>query len=146
MVNLGVGENGLHPRLVATSEPVLAAVLDIEGFAGPACGQSTVRVAPGGRVLPCTHWPESALTIEDVDTRGETIVETAEFVAARRPPAACVPAEAAARDAALAGALDAPDPYCPFTRGERMRIDCEATAARDLQKLGRACPTVVSAC
>ena len=42
-------------RLVATSEPVLAAVLGIDGFTGPACGHSTVRVAPDGRVLPCTY-------------------------------------------------------------------------------------------
>ena len=36
-------------RLVATTEPVLAGVLGLEGFAGPACGRSTVRVAPDGR-------------------------------------------------------------------------------------------------
>jgi MoaA/NifB/PqqE/SkfB family radical SAM enzyme len=36
-------------RLVATTEPVLAAVLGLEEFAGPACGRTTVRVAPDGR-------------------------------------------------------------------------------------------------
>jgi radical SAM protein with 4Fe4S-binding SPASM domain len=135
-------------RLVATSEPVLAAVLEIEDFGGPACGRSTVRVAPDGRVLPCTYWPESALTIDDLEARGEAIVETAEFAAARRPPAACegCPCRGGcAGRRALAGALDAPDPYCPFSRGERMRIDWEAAGARDLPKLSSACTTVVSA-
>src|SRR6266849_1628893 len=46
-------------RLIATTEPVLAGVLRLEGFVGPACGRSTVRVAPDGRVLPCTYWPQS---------------------------------------------------------------------------------------
>ena len=61
-------------RLVATSEPVLAAALEIDGFAGPACGRSTVRVAPDGRVLPCTYWPDSALTIDELEAHGEAIV------------------------------------------------------------------------
>lgn len=98
--------------------------LETEGFAAPTCGQSTVRVAPDGRVLPCTYWPESALIIDDVEARGAAIVEAAEF----------------ARD------LDAPDLYCPFTRGGRMPSDWEATPARDLPNLDSACTTVVSAC
>src|SRR5262245_41601982 len=72
-------------RLVATTEPVLAAVLGLGDFAGPGCGRSTVRVAPDGRVLPCTYWPGSRLTIADLERDGGEIVEAAEFVAARRP-------------------------------------------------------------
>ena len=136
-------------RLVATSEPVLAAVLGIDGFTGPACGHSTVRVAPDGRVLPCTYWPESTLTIDDLETRGETIVESAEFAAARRIPAGCHGCPClggCAGRRALAGALDEPDPYCPFARRDRVTIDWEAAGAADFPKLGSACTTVVSAC
>ena len=136
-------------RLVATSEPVLAAVLGIEGFAGPACGRATVRVAPDGRVLPCTYWPESTLTIDDLERRGESIVETSEFTAARRQPAACAGCPClggCAGRRALAGALDASDPYCPFARNDRIRIDWEAVSAADVPKLASACTTVVSAC
>jgi radical SAM protein with 4Fe4S-binding SPASM domain len=136
-------------RLVATSEPVLAAVLGIEGFAGPACGHATVRVAPDGHALPCTYWPDSALTIDDLEARGEAIVETAEFAAARRAPAACEGCPCfggCAGRRALAGALDAPDPYCPFARKDRVTIDWEAAGAGDLPKISSACTTIVSAC
>lgn len=135
-------------RLVATSEPVLAAVLGIEGFSGPACGRATVRVAPDGRVLPCTYWPGSTLTIDDLEARGESIVESPEFAAARRPPPACDGCPClggCAGRRALAGALDAPDPYCPFTRKDRVTLDWEPADTADFPKLGSACTTVVSA-
>ncbi len=53
-------------RLVATTEPVLAGVLGLRDFPGPGCGRSTVRIAPDGRVMPCTYWPGSHLTIDDL--------------------------------------------------------------------------------
>jgi radical SAM protein with 4Fe4S-binding SPASM domain len=136
-------------RLVATSEPVLAAVLGIEGFTGPACGHATVRVAPDGRVLPCTYWPASALTITDLEARADAIVDTSEFRDARRRPAACDGCPClggCAGRRALAGALDAPDPYCPFARKERVTIDWEPAVAGDLPKINSACTTVVTAC
>jgi radical SAM protein with 4Fe4S-binding SPASM domain len=134
-------------RLVGTTEPVLAAVLGL-GVVGSACGRSTVRVAPDGRVLPCTYWPASRLTIADLVTVGADIVEAAEFADARRVPAACVGCPCnggCAGRRALAGALDRPDPYCPFARGDRVAIDWEAADRQDLPKLSSACTTVVSA-
>ncbi len=128
---------------------MLAAVLDLADFAGPGCGRSTVRVAPDGGVLPCTYWPASRLTLTDLARLGATIVESADFVEARRVPAACrdCPCRGGcAGRRALAGGLDAPDPYCPFTRGERIVLDWERTKREDLPKMGSACTTVVSAC
>jgi radical SAM protein with 4Fe4S-binding SPASM domain len=135
-------------RLVATTEPVLAAVLDLPGFTGPACGRSTVRVAPDGRVLPCTYWPKSGLTLADLETAQDGIVDAPEFVQARQVPPACegCPCRGGcAGRRALAGALDAPDPYCPFARGERIALDWELARSEDLPKVGSACTTVVSA-
>ena len=136
-------------RLVATTEPVLAAVLGLRDFPGPGCGRSTVRIAPDGRVLPCTYWPESALTIDDLARDGAAIIDAPEFVDARRSPAACegCPCRGGcAGRRALAGALDAPDPYCPYARNDRIAIDWEPASAVDLPKLGSACTTVVTAC
>lgn len=136
-------------RLVATSEPVLAAALGLSAFSGPACGRSTVRVAPDGRVLPCTYWPASALTIDDLARDGAAIIDAPEFVEARRSPAACegCPCRGGcAGRRALAGELDAPDPYCPYARNDRIAIDWEPASAVDLPKLGSACTTVVTAC
>jgi radical SAM protein with 4Fe4S-binding SPASM domain len=135
-------------RLVATTEPVLAAVLGLQGLAGPGCGRTTVRVAPDGRVLPCTYWPSSRLTLADLESLGERIAEAPEFVAARSVPVPCAGCPCrggCAGRRAVTGRLDAPDPYCPFARGERIRLDWEAAGGADLPKLGSACTTVVSA-
>jgi len=135
-------------RLVATTEPVLAAVLGLPDFCGPGCGRSTVRVAPDGRVLPCTYWPQSSLTVGDLETLGERIVESPEFLEARRLPAACVGCPCrggCAGRRALLGAAGEPDPYCPFARGDRIVLDWERAAAGELPKVGSACTTVVTA-
>src|SRR2546421_5374097 len=135
-------------RLVATTESVLAAVLGLDDFAGSGCGRSTVRVAPDGRILPCTYWPGSRLTVADLTDRGEDILQAAEFVEARRAPAACAACPCrggCAGRRAIAGRLDAPDPYCPFARGARITLDWERAKAEDLPHMASACTTVVSA-
>jgi radical SAM protein with 4Fe4S-binding SPASM domain len=135
-------------RLVTTTEPVLAAVLGLEEFSGPGCGRSTVRVAPDGRILPCTYWPKSHLTLGDLATLKDRIVQAPEFCEARQVPRACdgCPCRGGcAGRRALAGDLRAPDPYCAFARGDRIVIDWERTTGRDLPKVGSACTTVVSA-
>ena len=135
-------------RLVGTTEPVLAGVLGLEGFTGPACGRSTVRVAPDRRVLPCTYWPDSTITLDDLPGLGDGVVKTREFVAASRPAAACAGCPCrggCAGRRALLGGLDAPDPYCPFARGDTVRLDWELATRQELPKLSSACTTVVSA-
>jgi len=134
--------------LVATTEPVLAGVLEIDGFPGPGCGRSTVRVAPDGCVLPCTYWPGSRLGLAHLTALGAGIVATKEFREATQVPAACAGCPCGGGCAgrrALAGAIDGSDPYCPFVRGERITLDWERAPSRDLPKVGSACTTVVSA-
>jgi len=135
-------------RLVATTEPVLAAVLGLDGHAGPGCGRSTVRVAPDGGILPCTYWPKTRLRLRDLETLGARIVDAAEFRDARTLPPACADCPCrggCAGRRAVVGRLDAPDPYCPFARRDRVVLDWERAAGEDLPKLGSACTTVVSA-
>lgn len=133
-------------RLVATTEPVVAGVLGLEGFTGPGCGRSTVRVAPDGRILPCTYWPTSALTLESLERLGAGVLEAPEFVAARAVPAACAGCPCrggCAGRRALMGGLGAADPYCPFARGDRIHLDWPRAQVGDLPKVGSACTTVV---
>src|SRR2546426_873985 len=194
-MNLGVGENGLHPEYravldflaerriktsITSNGTSIASLSDAEvkrfnsiefsldfptasehdafrgpgnwravlaGLAGPGCGRSTVRVAPDGRILPCTYWPTSTLRLDALETLGEAIVETPEFVAARRIPdrcAGCPCRGGCAGRRALLGALGAPDPYCPFARGQRVRLEWPRATAGDLPKVGSACTTVVA--
>jgi radical SAM protein with 4Fe4S-binding SPASM domain len=134
-------------RLVATTEPVLAGALGLEAFAGPGCGRTTVRVAPDGRILPCTYWPTSALRLPDLERLGAAIVDSAEFAEARRVPAACAGCPCCGGCAgrrALVGSLASADPYCPFARGERPRLDWPRATGGDLPKVGSACTTVVA--
>jgi len=135
-------------RLVATTEPVLAGVLELDDFAGPGCGRSTVRVSPDGRVMPCTYWPGSRLTVADLERAGERILEAPEFVEARHTPGPCAGCPCrggCAARRALTGDIDSADPYCPFPRSDRIHLDWERADLQDLPKVGSACTTVVSA-
>ena len=135
-------------RIVATTEPVLASVLELDDFAGPGCGRSTVRVSPDGRVMPCTYWPGSRLTIADLEHAGERILEAPEFVEARRTPGPCAGCPCrggCSARRALTGNIDSVDPYCPSPRGDRIHLDWERADRQDLPKIGSACTTVVSA-
>jgi len=134
-------------RLIATTESVVAGVLGFSDFSGPACGRSTIRIAPDGRVMPCTYWPGSRLTIADLKRVGADIVKAEEFAAARRGPTACAGCPChggCAGRRALTGQIETPDPYCPFARRERIFLDWERGARQDLPKVGSACTTVVS--
>jgi radical SAM protein with 4Fe4S-binding SPASM domain len=134
-------------RLIATTEPVVAGVLGLDDFQGPGCGRSTVRIAPNGRVMPCTYWPGSRLTVADLKRVGMDIMEAEEFAVARRAPTACAgcPCRGGCTGRrALIGNIDAADPYCPFARGDRIVLDWERGARQDLPKVGSACTTVVS--
>jgi radical SAM protein with 4Fe4S-binding SPASM domain len=105
-------------------------------------------VAPDGKIQPCTYWPQSHLTIVDLEHLGEHILETPEFQAARTIPRACqgCPCQGGcAGRRALLGQLEGPDPFCPFARGEKITIAWEKASAQDLPKAGSACTTIVSA-
>lgn len=107
-----------------------------------------MRVAPDGRILPCTYWAQSHLRIIDLEQRGEQIVETLEFQASRIIPSACqgCPCRGGcAGRRALQGSLDQPDPFCPFARGDRISVAWERASSEDLPKAGSACTTIVSA-
>jgi hypothetical protein len=84
--------------------------------------------------------------VADLERLGAAVVGTPEFVEARARPAAC--ADCPCRGGcpgrrALLGRPDAPDPYCPFARGERLALAWPRAEGRDLPKVGSACTTVV---
>lgn len=107
-----------------------------------------MRVAPDGRLLPCTYWPNSSLTIADLQRLGAAITQTPEFLASSSTTGACsgCPCRGGCSGRrAVLGDLHAPDPYCPFARHDRVRLDWEQIPHEELPKVGSACTTVVSA-
>ncbi len=108
-----------------------------------------MRVAPDGRVLPCTYWPHSSLTIADLQRLGEQITQTPEFLTSSSSAAGacrgCPCRGGCAGRRAVLGDLQAPDPYCPFARHDRVTLGWEQIPYEELPKVGSACTTVVSA-
>jgi MoaA/NifB/PqqE/SkfB family radical SAM enzyme len=135
-------------RVISCSEPVVQAVLGLRDARSP-CGRHSVRINPQGRVLPCVYWPEDSLpplSIADLYSLGEGILESLSFRAARTKPASaadCPCGGGCASRRALRGLLDAHDEYCPWARGETVELDWQPAPAKDLMRSNNVCTTVV---
>jgi radical SAM protein with 4Fe4S-binding SPASM domain len=135
--------------LLRTTEPVLRAALGLSGGAQAGCGRSTVRVTPKGTVIPCVYWPDGGEPLARLLEAGPGILETPAFAVCRSVPSAC---DACAEVSgcgggcggrrALAGRPNDPDPYCPFARGNRLRLEYQMAPPKELVKIGSACTTV----
>lgn len=136
---------------VAIGEPLVRALAGLPPRRG-GCGAGTVRVTPRGTVQPCVYWNGPGQDLDSLVEAGETITETAPFVAARALPEAC---RGCVHEASCHGgcagrrrlmqAFDAVDPYCPIVRGENRVLDVTMAPSRDLPKLESACTTIVQA-
>ena len=135
-------------QVVACSEPVVRAAMGLADVQSP-CGQRSVRINPRGQIIPCVYWPVASpdgLTIASLAWLGATVVNEAAFQAAR-----CVPALAAncacrggcASRRALGGNLEAHDEYCPWVKGDTIRLEWRAAPAKDLIRIGNVCTTIV---
>jgi radical SAM protein with 4Fe4S-binding SPASM domain len=128
---------------------VLRAALGLANGHACGCGLSTIRVTPGGRVLPCVYWPGAGEPLCRLLELGEAILETPDFVACRQAAEHCGACGSAAwcgggcagRRAAL-GRPGAPDPYCPSRRGPAPPLEFRLAPHRELVKVGSACTTV----
>jgi len=135
--------------LIACNEPIVRAVMGLGG-SRCGCGVQTVRVTPRGEVLPCVYWPGRTLGLADLKRLGERIIESEPFEQMRHLPAFCHTCEFADSCGGgcpgrrmLRGRMDQPDEYCPFARGETVRLEYRAAAERDLPKAASACTTIV---
>jgi len=134
--------------LVSCSEPVVRAALGLGDVTSP-CGHRSIRFNPRGQVIPCVYWPLDGappLTIADLGSLGLAVWQTPAFQAARfEPPTAadCPCHGGCASRRALNGRLDAHDDYCPWVRGDEIRLDWRPAPAKDLMRSGNVCTTVV---
>ena len=113
------------------------------------CARHSIRFNPLGQIIPCVYWPvDPSLvpTIEDLPHLGERVMETPAFKAARfEPPIAaqCPCRGGCASRRALNGNLDAHDDYCPWVRGEELKLDWEPAPVKELLRGRNYCTTIV---
>jgi radical SAM protein with 4Fe4S-binding SPASM domain len=137
-------------RLLVCNEPIVRAVLGMKESRRGGCGQTTVRVSPGGEVLPCVYWPEEPLRLSDLVQQGKQIVDTELFRRLATVPEFCRSCEfvetcggGCAGRRRLRGKLDEPDEFCPFVRGETIDLSCERASGQEFPKAASACTIIV---
>ncbi len=135
--------------LLHTTEPVLRAALGLPPSADAGCGRRTIRVTPRGTVIPCVYWPDAGEPLDRLLEVGPGILDAPAFAACRRVPPACEACQAGSGCGggcggrrALAGRPNDPDPFCPFARGERCRLEYQMAPPKELVKVGSACTTI----
>jgi len=137
-------------EVIICNEPIVRAVLGLEG-GRCGCGIETVRLSPRGEVLPCVYWPGKRMTLADLKRFGAAIAESEPFIQTQLLPdfcRGCAFVETCAGGCPgrrmLRGRLDQPDEYCPFTRGDTIKLQYRMAASEDLPKGASACTTIVA--
>jgi MoaA/NifB/PqqE/SkfB family radical SAM enzyme len=133
-------------RVVSCAEPVVRAALGLDAHSP--CGHTSIRFNPRGQIIPCVYWPatDAMPTIADLPRLGVQVLAGDDFQRARQTPhtaAACRCQGGCATRRALNGQLDAHDDYCPWARGEDVRLDWQPAPAVDLMRARNVCTTIV---
>ncbi|MBX3054724.1 MAG: radical SAM protein [Caldilineaceae bacterium] len=135
-------------KVVSCSEPIVRAAMGLPDVESP-CGRNSIRFDMRGRIIPCVYWPVASpqpYTVADLPSKGESILEHAYFQQAIATPAHaadCPCQGGCASRRALNNELDAHDEYCPWARGDEMKLAWEAAPAVDLVRSRNVCTTIV---
>ena len=138
-------------RLLSSSEPIVNAMLGLDGLTGSPCGRHSIRFTPRHYITPCVYWPQPDLTLADLHGfTAEEILASEQFRRARRVPDVCSDCPhvsscggGCASRRALLGDLDQPDFYCPLVRGETVDLTFTPAPAKDLPRGSNVCTTIV---
>ena len=138
-------------RLLSCSEPIVNAMLGLDGLTGSPCGRHSIRFTPRKYITPCVYWPQPDLTVADLDGRSaEDILSSEQFQRARHVPDACrdcLHVESCgggcASRRALLGDLNQPDVYCPLVRGDTVNLTATLAPSKDLPRGSNVCTTIV---
>lgn len=135
-------------QVISCAEPVVRAAMGLEDVRSP-CAHTSIRFNPRGQIIPCVYWRvdhTGAPTIADLPVLGTRVMDLPEFERMRAIPssaAGCRCRGGCAARRALNGDLDAHDEYCPWLRGEDMKLDWQAAPAVDLMRSRNVCTTIV---
>ena len=135
---------------VSCSEPVVRAAMGLPDVQSP-CGWQSIRINPAGQVIPCVYWPLQDMqgmipTLQDLQEQGVAVLENNLFSLARSEPASaseCPCHGGCASRRALNGVLDAHDEYCPWVKGEEMKLEWRPAPEKNLARIGNVCTTIV---
>jgi MoaA/NifB/PqqE/SkfB family radical SAM enzyme len=135
-------------RVISCTEPVVRAAMGLDDARSP-CGHTSIRFNPRGQVIPCVYWPSdgAAPTIADLPRLGAAVLNSDDFQRARFVPevaADCRCRGGCATRRALNGRLDAHDDYCPWARGQDIRLGWQPAPSVDLMRARNVCTTIVS--
>ncbi|MEJ2296064.1 MAG: radical SAM protein, partial [Candidatus Lokiarchaeota archaeon] len=139
-------------ELISCSEPVVRAVLGFDNVYSP-CGHKSIRINPKGEVIPCVYWEginsiaEPIPNIEDLKDLGDNILNSYYFNLARQIPPKAVDCECqggCASRRALSGTLNSHDEYCPWHRGDELKLSWQKADSKDLVRINNNCTTIVN--
>jgi MoaA/NifB/PqqE/SkfB family radical SAM enzyme len=135
-------------KVVSCSEPIVRAAMGLPDVASP-CGQNSIRIDMRSRIIPCVYWPTTdaaAVTVADLPELGETVLGHTYFQMARSVPtqaAACPCQGGCASRRVLDGNLAGHDEYCPWVRGDALRLAWTPAPQVDLVRSRNVCTTIV---
>jgi MoaA/NifB/PqqE/SkfB family radical SAM enzyme len=139
-------------KLISCSEPVVRAVLGLDNVFSP-CGHTSIRINPKGKIIPCVYWEgitsiaEPNPTIEDLKDLGENVLNSHYFNLARQIPSNatnCACQGGCASRRALSGTLNSHDEYCPWQRGDEIKLSWQKADSKDLVRVNNNCTTIVN--
>lgn len=137
-------------EVISVTEPLVNTFMGLNGLDGAPCGGGSMRVTPDRKLKACTYWPESELTIDDLEGGKERIFESPEFRQTHQIPEFCRHCDHVANCGGgcaarrkLRGQLDAPDEYCPIFRDRKVELKARLSTAQKPLRTGSICTTIV---
>jgi radical SAM protein with 4Fe4S-binding SPASM domain len=133
-------------EIISVTEPLVNTFLG----ANAPCGGRSIRVTPDRKLKACVYWPESDLTIDDIEERQDAIFDTALFKQTHLTPEFCLSCEhvqncggGCAARRKLRGNLEAPDEYCPIYHGKNIQLTGSSSSTEKPLRTGSICTTIV---
>jgi radical SAM protein with 4Fe4S-binding SPASM domain len=132
-------------KLIACSEPIINAVLGIEGTnLNCGCGKTSLRISPNGDVLPCVYWNKSDTNIYELNK-----IDGEYYKYMHITPNECLDCKyvsicgGGCESRRLYNNLQKPDEYCPFIRGDKIDITYQKVDKKDLVHSSYLCTIIM---
>jgi radical SAM protein with 4Fe4S-binding SPASM domain len=137
-------------EIISVTEPLVNTFSGLGGLRGTPCGGRSMRVTPDGKLKACVYWPDSDLTISDLEEKKESIFESSLFQTPQYTPEFCLNCEhvgncggGCAARRKLRRRFEDPDEYCPIYQGKTIKLGGKLSSAVKPLRTGSICTTIV---